>query len=159
MNESLKCPQCGGNKFSVQGYNSYKCLYCGTTFTPAPPAPPTDEKATVNAQNEPSGASNIIVNVNVPNNTPRNIGEPLSFSNIHSEQQYHSSKGKNKITAGVLGIFLGAFGGHHFYLGNTGRALAYLFLFWTYLPGIIGFIEGIMFLCMNDNEFDRKYNY
>ena len=154
-----KCPQCGGNKLNVLGQNNYKCLYCGTIFTPAPPAPPTNNHTNTNVQSETSGASNIIVNVNVPNNTPNNIGEPLSFSNTHSGGQYNYSKGKNKTTAGVLGIFLGAFGAHHFYLGNTGRALAYLFLFWTYLPGIIGFIEGIMYLCMNDDDFDRKYNY
>ena len=156
MNEGIKCPQCSGNKFNVLGYNSYKCLYCGTTFTPAPPTPPTDDSVTSNAQNETSGSSNIVVNVNVPNNTPNNIGEPLNFSNT---QYRNYSKGKNKTTAGLLGIFLGAFGGHHFYLGNTGRGIAYLLFFWTYIPGFIGFIEGIMFLCMNEDDFDRKYNY
>lgn len=159
MNEGIKCPQCGGNKLNVLGQNSYKCLYCGTIFTPAPPAPPANNQMGTNVQSETSGASNIIVNVSVPSNTPNNIGEPLSFNSMHSGQQYKYSKGKNKTTAGVLGIFLGGFGAHHFYLGNTGRGLVYLLLFWLYIPGIIGFIEGIMFLCMNDDEFDRKYNY
>lgn len=154
MNEGIKCPQCGGNKFNVLGYNNYKCLYCGTTFTPTPPTPPTNEETISNAQN---GTPNIVVQVNVPNNTPNNIGEPLSFNNV--QQPNYPSKGKNKTTAGILGIFLGAFGGHHFYLGNIGRALIYLFLVWTYIPGIVGFIEGIMFLCMDENEFDKKYNY
>ena len=33
---------------------------------------------------------------------------------------------KSKITAGLLGLFLGGFGVHNFYLGYTGRAVAQL---------------------------------
>lgn len=167
MNEGIKCPQCGGNKLNVLGQNNYKCLYCGTIFTPAPPAPPTNNQMNTNVQSETSGTSNIIVNVNIPNNSPNNIGEPLSFSNTNPREQKNYSKGKNKTTAGILGIFLGAFGGHHFYLGNTKRATIYLVLSIILsilgggglIIGLIGFIEGIILLFMNDDEFDKKYNY
>ena len=152
MNDSLKCPQCGGNKFSVQGYNEYKCLYCGTSFNQAPPTP----QANGNVQGVKSDSSNIVVNVNVPNNIPNNIGEPLNFSNT---QGRNVSKGKSKTTAGILALIIGGLGAHHFYLGNTGRGILYLVLCWTYIPGIIAFIEGIMILCMNEENFDRKYNY
>lgn len=33
MQEEIKCPQCGGNKFSDRGNNTYKCMYCGSTFS------------------------------------------------------------------------------------------------------------------------------
>ena len=116
MNKGIRCPQCGGNKLNVLGQNNYECLYCGTIFIPASL---TNNQMNTNVQSETSGASIINVNVSIPNNSPNNIGESQSFNNINSIQQNSYSKSKNKTTAGILGIFLGAFGGHHFYLGNT----------------------------------------
>lgn len=37
-----------------------------------------------------------------------------------------SSEAKSKLTAGLLGIFLGAFGVHNFYLGYTTKAIIQL---------------------------------
>lgn len=60
---------------------------------------------------------------------------------------------KSKMAAGLLGIFLGAWGIHNFYLGNTSRAVIQLVL--TIVTcgaaGIWGFIEGILILCGNIN--------
>ena len=68
-------------------------------------------------------------------------------------------RGKSKTTALVLCFFLGAFGGHKFYLGQTGWGLAYLVFCWTWIPCIISVIEFIILLCMSEDEFDYKYNY
>lgn len=65
---------------------------------------------------------------------------------------------KSKVAAGVLGILLGGFGVHKFYLGQTGWGVAYLLLCWTGIPAIAGLIEGIMYLVSSDSDFDRKYN-
>ena len=35
-----------------------------------------------------------------------------------------AKEGKSKMAAGLLGLFLGAWGIHNFYLGNTGRGIA-----------------------------------
>lgn len=53
---------------------------------------------------------------------------------------------KNKTVAALLAIFLGGFGIHKFYLQKTGTGLLYLLFFWTFIPAIIGFIEGIILL-------------
>ena len=66
---------------------------------------------------------------------------------------------RSKVVAGILGIFLGGFGIHKFYLGQIGMGILYLVFCWTYIPAIIGFIEGIIYLCTGDNDFDAKYNY
>ncbi len=66
---------------------------------------------------------------------------------------------KNKLAAGLLGIFLGGLGIHKFYLGQTGRGILYLVFFWTGIPAIIGFIEGIVLIAESDEAFDRKYNH
>ena len=65
---------------------------------------------------------------------------------------------KNKLAAGLLGIFLGGFGAHHFYLGNTARAIIYFLFFWTIIIPIIGLVEGIIIITMPDVDFDNKYN-
>lgn len=59
---------------------------------------------------------------------------------------------KSKLTAGLLGIFLGSIGVHNFYLGNTGKAIAQLLISvlscgtLAAASGIWGLIEGIMIL-------------
>ena len=65
---------------------------------------------------------------------------------------------KSKLAAGLLGIFLGLFGVHNFYLGYTGKAVAQLLitvlscgtLFW--ISEIWGLIEGILILVGNINK-------
>ncbi|HOU09264.1 MAG TPA: TM2 domain-containing protein [Clostridiales bacterium] len=59
---------------------------------------------------------------------------------------------KSKMAAGLLGIFLGAFGVHNFYLGYTGKAVAQLLItilslgFLAVVSSIWGLIEGVMIL-------------
>ena len=65
---------------------------------------------------------------------------------------------KNKIVAGLLGIFLGGLGIHKFYLGKTGQGILYLLFCWTLIPGFVGLIEGIIYLVTNEEDFNRKYN-
>lgn len=62
-------------------------------------------------------------------------------------------KRKSRVTAGVLGILLGSFGVHRFYLGSVGIGLLQVFLFLAlilvgafWLVTIWGVVEGIMIL-------------
>ncbi len=77
---------------------------------------------------------------------------------------------KDKILAGLLAIFLGAFGIHKFYLGyktpgiivlviNTVGFLITMFLFFipNYVVFVIGIIEGILYLVKSDEEFEQIY--
>lgn len=56
---------------------------------------------------------------------------------------------KSKLVAGLLGIFLGAYGIHNFYLGNTKKGVIQLIvsIVTCGIGGLWGFIEGIMILC------------
>lgn len=67
------------------------------------------------------------------------------------------SSGRNKIVAGILGIFLGGIGAHKFYLGQIGMGILYLCFTWALIPWIVGLIEGIIYLSMSDAEFKAKY--
>ncbi len=65
---------------------------------------------------------------------------------------------KNKLTASLLSLFLGGAGIHKFYLGQTGLGIIYLLFCWTFIPAIIGFIEGLILLSMSEEAFNEKYN-
>lgn len=60
---------------------------------------------------------------------------------------------KSKMAAGLLGIFLGSWGIHNFYLGYTTKAIIQIILTVCScgIGGIWGFIEGILILCGNIN--------
>jgi TM2 domain-containing membrane protein YozV len=68
-----------------------------------------------------------------------------------------TSNAKSKIAAGLLGIFLGTFGIHNFYLGYKSKALTQLLLtvlscgILSFITGIWGLIEGIMILAGSIN--------
>jgi TM2 domain-containing membrane protein YozV len=64
-----------------------------------------------------------------------------------------------KILAGILGIFLGSFGIHKFILGYNKEGIIQLII--SVLScgflGIIGLIEGIIYLTKSDEEFYYTY--
>lgn len=65
-----------------------------------------------------------------------------------SEENQNNTQQKSKMAAGLLGIFLGAWGIHNFYLGNTSRGIIQIVvtLVTCGAGGIWGLIEGIMIL-------------
>lgn len=85
---------------------------------------------------------------------------------------------QKKLIAGLLAIFLGGLGVHKFYLGNTQAGVIMLaatiggwilgiigsliivgavFFFVPLLVGLLGFIEGVIYLTKNDADFQRDY--
>ena len=75
---------------------------------------------------------------------------PQMNSNVNNS---YVAGGKSKMVAGLLGIFLGAWGIHNFYLGYSGKAILQIVLTIVTcgIAGIWGFIEGILILCGNIN--------
>ncbi len=65
--------------------------------------------------------------------------------------------GRNRLAAALFAIFLGGLGVHKFYLGRIGWGLIYLCLCWSFIPSLLGFIEGIVYLTMGDEAFAQKY--
>ena len=65
---------------------------------------------------------------------------------------------KSKTTAALLAFFVGGLGAHKFYTGHTLAGILYLLFCLTFIPTIIAFIEGIIYLtCKNDEVFTQKY--
>jgi len=79
-----------------------------------------------------------------------------------------------KMVAGILGILLGCFGIHKFYLGYTNEGLIMLLVTVVgggiggaitcgllapvaFVPAVIGLVEGILYLTKSDEEFAATY--
>jgi len=77
-----------------------------------------------------------------------------TYINIPPQPVYSS---KDRVAAGLFAIFLGGLGVHKFYLGRVGTGLIYLLFCWTGIPSIIGFVEGILYLCKSEYEFRERY--
>lgn len=65
---------------------------------------------------------------------------------------------RSKLAAGLFALFLGGIGIHKFYLGRVGWGILYLLFCWTFIPAIIAFVEGIIYLTMSEEKFNAKYN-
>jgi TM2 domain-containing membrane protein YozV len=63
---------------------------------------------------------------------------------------------KSRIVAGVLALLLGGIGVHKFYLRKVGLGIVYILFCWTFVPSIIAFVEGIIYLVQDDKTFSLK---
>lgn len=141
MQEEMKCPTCGGDKFKFLGGNSFKCAYCGSAFT--------------KESKEPEVEKEVVTRVEYVQATPPS--QPQYQPQYQAS--YRPSKGKSKGTAALLAFLLGDLGIHKFYLGKGGQGILYLLFCWTFIPWILAIFDFFILICMSENEFDQKYNY
>lgn len=83
------------------------------------------------------------------------VRQPMTYSQPLLGQ--NTASGKNRVAAALFALLLGTFGIHKFYLGQTGQAILYVLFFWTGIPTIVGFVEGILYLTKSDAEFAAEY--
>lgn len=89
-----------------------------------------------------------------PQYTQPQYAQQTQYSSLtNNTGVYGPTSSKSKLAAGLLGIFLGVFGVHNFYLGHTGKAVGQLLItilsfgmLW-FVSSIWGLIEGILILC------------
>ena len=63
-----------------------------------------------------------------------------------------------KVLAGIMGILFGSLGIHKFILGYTQEGIIQIVLnVFCGLGGLIGFIEGIIYLTKSDEDFYQTY--
>ncbi|MFA9518644.1 TerB N-terminal domain-containing protein [Halopenitus sp. H-Gu1] len=65
---------------------------------------------------------------------------------------------KSKTVAALLAVFFGSFGAHRFYLRSYGWGVLYLLFCWTLIPGLLGVVEGVRYLLMDESKFTAKYS-
>ena len=105
-----------------------------------------------------------------------NVGS--AFQSGVASVQAQGDVAQKKLVAGLLGIFLGSLGVHKFYLGMNQPGIIMLvctvagYLLFTLLAiiligfvfllvpaavGLVGLIEGILYLTKSDADFQREY--
>ena len=86
-----------------------------------------------------------------------NCGKIIN-ENVQTKKANTNPNANSRIVAGILGIVLGYFGVHNFYLGYTGKAVAQLLItllscfILSPISAIWGLIEGILILVGNIDE-------
>lgn len=71
---------------------------------------------------------------------------PTYTANLNEQQRTwfyaeYQQASRDEVVGVLLALFLGTFGIHKFYLGQTGWGIFYLLISWTGIPAILGFIE------------------
>ena len=94
---------------------------------------------------------------------PVDMSQPMqitdaSFADEQAVQSLLSNYVDNpkQTTAAILNILLGDFGVGHFYTGHTLRGVLDVIFFWTGIPGIIGIVEGIIWLTDTEEEWAAR---
>ncbi len=64
---------------------------------------------------------------------------------------------KGRVTAAALAIIFGSFGAHKFYLGKPKLGVLYLVFFWAYIPGLVGWVEGMRYLAQGDEAWAAQH--
>lgn len=129
---NMFCTKCGSSNSDSAGF----CRTCGLKFESSGLQP---DQTQAHAQPAP-----IIVNTVVSNSAQMvNVEIPADS--------------KSRVLAGVLAILAGSIGVHKFYLGKPFQGVLYLAFCWTFIPMLLGIIEGIAYLMMSNYAFFRKY--
>ena len=128
--EQTNCPFCD----ELISMRAKKCRHCGETVDVA--LRKAEEALRASERN-----GNVYMNAAVSNGSEARA----------------PSRTKSKVAAFALAWLLGGIGAHKFYLNRVGQGLLYLIFCWTFVPMIIAFVEGIVYLAMDDERFWEKY--
>ena len=63
------------------------------------------------------------------------------------------------IVMGIIAILLGSFGVHKYLMGRRFIWILYFAFCWTFIPTIVGIVEGICYLVNSEENFEKKYLY
>lgn len=129
-----KCPQCG----APIDPDAMECRYCGERLV---------VQRTLQQERQAQPQPQVVY-----------VQQPQAAPQQPSSGIDPSWPIKSKVAAGLLGIFLGGIGIHKFYLGRIGAGVASILFCWTGIPELVGFIEGIVYLCSSDENFSLKYH-
>lgn len=130
----MYCFNCGAEVYEDDNF----CPYCG-------------QRLKDNSTKKVEVEKDIFVEAEEIKDEPTNTST-ITYENANATEP---KSGKDKLLAGILAITLGDFGVHNFYMGRIARGVLGALFWWTCIPGIIGFIEGIVILLGTDEAFEK----
>lgn len=142
----MNCPNCGVPNRETSRF----CSKCGATLMPSAEPQVTDAPS--------SGYQSVFQQ---PGVSPPPV--PQYTPQYGGGVDWRTQGADKKLPAAICGILLGGFGIHKFILGyNTEGIIMLLVTVLTcgigaMVTGVIGLIEGILYLTKSDEEFVRTY--
>jgi TM2 domain-containing membrane protein YozV len=134
------CPKCGAQNVDT----AQSCTLCQAAL------PVIGSRPAAQADYQPPLQSNYGQSAYEPIQPPTAYGQP--------GQDWQKLGADKKLICGICAILLGGFGVHKFILGYTNEGIIQLVLGLCFgIGGIIGIIEGIIYLTKSDEEFVRTY--
>ena len=157
----IACPSCAtGN---VEGARF--CVRCGTPLPAAPSPESWRQSGDLGSTDQASHQSGGYAPPNAPPSsypvyTP---AQGMMYQQPGAMGNWQDLGANKKLPAGICAILIGALGVHKFILGYTTEGVIMLLL--TLLTcglagmvtGVIGIVEGIIYLTKSDEEFVRTY--
>lgn len=134
--DNLYCPKCGTET------NSKFCPSCGVEVNPDVYCPSCGMR--VEGRFCPDCGININGNASVAKDSASVCVDGRT-----------PDKWVSKVAYGLLAIILGGLGIHRFYAGKILSGVIYLLLFWTFVPAVLGLIEGIIALTRDGDQQGR----
>ena len=85
--------------------------------------------------------------------------ETYGYNNPQSSQTPNNYRSEKKLAAALLGLLLSPFAANKFYLGYMKEGIIQIVLniCTCGIASVIPFIEGIIYITMSDEQFDRTY--
>jgi TM2 domain-containing membrane protein YozV len=158
------CARCGSDNFDTDQF----CRHCNSPL--AKPGAATGQFASSGAGQQTYPYSTFGAGQRQPQQDElpypgyQGYSSYPGYQNPAMAAQYWRSFGADKkLPAGILGILVGGLGIHKFILGYTTEGLIMLLGtlltcgFGGILFGIIGLVEGIVYLAKSDEDFVRTY--
>lgn len=71
-------------------------------------------------------------------------GHEVTYVQSNARTNTNGKKAVNQIVYALVAIFLGGFGVHKFYAGKIGLGILYFLFTWSFVPWLLGIIEGIV---------------
>lgn len=143
MSETVFCSACGSANPAATQF----CPKCGTanlnSSVGAPAAPQQTFAAPAPTYGQPQQSFTA---------PQQNFSQP----GFQQQAPSYGPAPKSRVTAGLFALLLGGIGVHKFYLNKAGLGVLYILFCWTFVPAVIAFIEGIIYLTQDDATFSRN---
>lgn len=163
---NYKCPSCGNIVTTQFEVPTIQCPYCQNTFNAAQGQQPPQFNGSAQQQSY----QQQYAYGQQPNQQQQGYQQQYGYAPPQNNDVFaNGPSGKSRGIAGLLAIFLGYLGIHYFYVGKTTAGVVFLLVsiiggvitcgVLAGVVGIVSLIQGIMMLCMTQQEFENKYIY